>query len=159
MFFFNQRLANGQLANYDEKTGIFYGCIQINNGLLNSWVAGEELWSGGPEVICHWAPEQYEVDEDTGLPTTELIEDCGEPMYWELDDQTAGVQGLPCMDDTFARQCSPCVPNAGDLDNTGKDETVKCYCPPSDWYEEGKAPAMWHVVDDTVVLPAATTDK
>ena len=33
---------------------------------------------------------------------------------------------------TFANQCSPCVPNAGDLDNLGPDG-VECYTVPENW--------------------------
>ena len=33
---------------------------------------------------------------------------------------------------TFARQCSPCVPNAGDLDNLDPDG-VECYNVPENW--------------------------
>ena len=39
---------------------------------------------------------------------------------------------------TYTRGCSPCAPNAGDLDNT--DGSLKTYCLGPDWFEESKAP-------------------
>jgi hypothetical protein len=148
-----------QIANYDAVAGIFYGCIQINHGLLNPDVVNDELWSGGPNVTCEWSPEQYEADEETGEPTNQLQDDCGEPVSWEFNDEKEGVQGVPALDNTcfivikspfytYARPCSPCVPNAGDLDNAGEDESTKCYCPPLNWFEEGKAPPIWQVADN-----------
>ncbi len=39
---------------------------------------------------------------------------------------------------TYARGCSPCAPNAGDLDNTDGD--IKTYCLGHSWFESGTAP-------------------
>ncbi len=45
---------------------------------------------------------------------------------------------------TYTRGCSPCVPNAGDLDNAGG--SLKTYCLGPEWFDGEKAPYPVHVV-------------
>jgi hypothetical protein len=52
----------------------------------------------------------------------------GAPLIWVLDSPFV----------TYAPVCSPCVPNAGDLDNLSTDGTtggVLCYCCPPDCFD------------------------
>lgn len=45
---------------------------------------------------------------------------------------------------TFAPYCSPCVPGAGDLDNSvyNPNDGVKTYCLGPEWFEDGVAPYL-----------------
>jgi hypothetical protein len=50
--------------------------------------------------------------------------------------------------------CSPCASGAVDLSAPTIDGP-KAYCPPHDWYEEGKAPHLiFKVSDNTIVYPS-----
>lgn len=69
----------------------------------------------------------------------------GAPLIWVLDSQHV----------TFAPVCSPCVPNAGDLDNmTADGETggILCYCcPPDDFKSDDESADAYGVVGETEV--------
>jgi hypothetical protein len=52
----------------------------------------------------------------------------------------------------FVKECSPCVPNAGDLDSPAKkitDRGVFCYCPPIDEMDDMgmDLPHVFHITD------------
>lgn len=52
---------------------------------------------------------------------------------------------------TYARACSPCTPNAGDLDHA--DGSLKTYCLGPEWFEDENRPPykVYRVVDDSVI--------
>ncbi|HXC04396.1 MAG TPA: hypothetical protein VNZ86_06555 [Bacteroidia bacterium] len=63
---------------------------------------------------------------------------------------------------TFARPCSPCAPNAGDLDNSELGQSseyrgLKTYCLGPDWFEDNKAPyPVYSVADGSLVESSVT---
>ena len=117
------------LANISEETGISYGAVYLNS--LQPWVWEEIILNAKPQ-------EDYPEDSD--------IE---EPVYLaEIDGVTVetfylgGAPMLMVLDSPFIRKdtpaCSPCLPNAGDLDSSvdavSSGGTVDCYDVPKDWY-------------------------
>ncbi len=71
---------------------------------------------------------------------------CGEETYlYEQDGyKISNSVSLVCLFVekspyyTYTRGCSPCAPNAGDLDNPAGE--LKTYCLNGDWFEDEKAP-------------------
>ena len=103
-------------SNYDEKTRIYYGAIAMNTLM--------------PEAL-----------ED-------IIDDVIHGEGYDND----GYKIIDCMEVyiliikspyyTYAPECSPCVPNAGDLDSIkpGKQYKKKTYCMGLDFFDELEQP-------------------
>ena len=138
------------ITNTNPETGIRYGVVSLNS--LEAWVF-DEFYNGGTNVSFEnymkeaktefvndngraedWedfgedtASEQYESDEDTyeletldglklGMSTLG-----GAYLVWVFESPHTAEHGL----------CSPCCPNAGDLDSVGD---FTCYTLPPDWF-------------------------
>jgi hypothetical protein len=187
---------NGK-ANIDDATGIRFGVISCNSfscdaqndfepdyGRPDSFECpdcGESLsvtnkeW--GDSVECKDCDESYDID----LP--DCVESCG----WTYEKDRYVI--TDCLDNdamiikspfyTYAQFCSPCVPGAGNLDNTlpwceGMDPDwkrlkvsallwrrlaignfyPKVFCLGHDWFDEGVAPYPVFNVDTLeTVLP------
>jgi len=116
-------LANGNLPNRDESTGIRYGIIPRHR--LQYWAAGE-----------------FE-------PIYDECEKCADPEWCECEMETSGWvydrDGLQMQLTEFSNEvwifssphtamgshCSLCAPGAVYLDGTGTDALG--YCPPPEW--------------------------
>ncbi len=135
------------LPNVNPETGIRYGVVALNS--LQDWVYEEFIAHGNndsyDEALAHFREmtpdatdedvdrwgEDYQSDEDSySLGTKEglklgLSYLGGAPLVWVFQSPHT----------TATRVCSPCVPNAGDLDNrveAGKG--VACYTLPDEWF-------------------------
>jgi hypothetical protein len=131
--------------NTNPETGIRYGVVALNT--LADWVFEEFFHHGNndsydaaleyfkaenpdatDEEIDRFG-EEYESDEDCySLETKDglklgLSYLGGAPMVWVFQSPHT----------TTALLCSPCVPNAGDLDNRTPDGFA-CYTLPADWF-------------------------
>jgi hypothetical protein len=69
----------------------------------------------------------------------------GAPLIWVIESEYV----------TYAPVCSPCVPNAGDLDNMSEDgETggILCYCcPPDDFNSDDESADSYAVTGETEI--------
>jgi hypothetical protein len=164
------------IPNYDEKTGIHYGCIS-QNSVIQAWC--DEAQAEYPKPVCTDCGTEL-VELTLEVPGTEELEgdlycpSCikgydqddvfpDDPMGYYIDD--GEYKALDCLDSdiliilspfyTYARLCSPCVPNAGDLGSpTDIDMGYKSYCFNHDWFEDGKAPyKVYNVLTNEEVLP------
>lgn len=164
------------LNNQDHDTGIHYGVISQHTPA--GWVMGEaepiypplegtlelecdeceELWSQhvteGEEVRC---PEcdtvtDYEFDPNWGAD---------QPSDWDLDiDDTeteysellSAIYVIKSPFYTLTRYCSPCAPNAGDLDGY-HPQGIKTYCLGPDCFDEDNPLPypVWRVDNDELV--------
>lgn len=132
------------MPNRHPETGIAYGVVSLNS--LQSWVF-EEFMNHGKDLSFESAMEEFdsenpEADDDERQdyidslhieePDYELTRDGmklglsylgGAPLVWVFESpHTAEV-----------RQCSPCVPGAGDLDNPCEGGMV-AYTLPKVWF-------------------------
>lgn len=152
------------IPNYDKEAGIYYGCISQHTPMpeavsdifcgpdardLSFECAVDEVLSEmkqGVEAFKYVSGD----DVDWDLVKDRIEEDldpCDEPtMLYECDGYKISTSAaLVCLFVekspyfTHAKQCSPCAPEAGDLDNPSEDGR-KCYCLGHDWFEEEKAP-------------------
>jgi len=122
------------IPNINPETGIRYGVVSLNS--LQDWVWEEFEYKG--ELLTEVDDEAEDWPEE---PAYELeVEDMklqlgwlgGAPLVWVLKSPHT----------TRARECSPCVPNAGDLDSLDEGG-FECYTLPEDWFykEEQNAAA------------------
>mgnify|MGYP007063752762 CR=1 FL=1 len=136
--------------NYSEKTGIPFGIMQGNNApeLLDEIMMNgknltfeyclENLKSQNSDApveyqanAIHVFCEDYESDEDEyehEVDGMKLGASClgGAYLIWVYESpHTARV-----------RECSPCIPGAGDLDSPDIDHGMECYSVSQDWLED-----------------------
>ena len=90
-----------------------------------------------------------DIAEQLGIDTREY-----NPEFWEFEEENrsgkiddvdvalAWLGGAPMLFVfespiiTHARLCSPCVPNAGDLNSMDPDNGFECYGIPAEWYAQ-----------------------
>lgn len=134
--------------NEDPETGIHYGVIRQNS--LADWVL-DEIFQNGDNLSYDEAREEFEKDlrrkyfgKNAGIFEEKL--EAWNDQYEENEDtyryasdgitvQTSGGGNLwvfksPTI--VLTRQCSPCYPNAGNLDET-ENGYLKTYALPEDW--------------------------
>lgn len=163
--------------NIDPKTGIHYGVIRKND-LFN---CAEEFYERATDLTYELEENNLKNVIETGLGgmlneehVKEIVDiavkllreeyegDCavllyeqdGFKLYASNDDTDLMVLKSPYY--TYAKKCSPCAPNAGDLSAAvkSKDEIksdmVKTYCLPADWFdeEEGCPYEYWEVEEE-----------
>lgn len=141
-------------ANIDPKTGIRYGVVSLDR--LADWV-WDEFLTHGMSLTHQAAVEEFreeffaENPEADELEYEEALEEAQESWQFEEEQYTLETDGMklelsylggaPLVfviespHTSKARQCSPCVPNAGDLDNKDEERGYLCYDVPADWYE------------------------
>lgn len=171
------------MSNYDEKTGIHYGVISpnsINQDALN------DLYNDGTDPHYEVAKKELldnfkQFCEENYLHfdniNTDSIEDdfndhfesCGDGQCdYEDKEYTLHISGdnfgifvIRSPYYTFTRLCSPCAPNAGDLNNPSKIDKrfkdrsdpgftngVMTYCLDPSFFDEDKAPYKVYRVDN-----------
>lgn len=96
----------------------------VESDLNAAWDVIEQEWN-----------DRYEENEDTYR-----LEEDG----YILETSSLGLYVIKSPYWTKARLCSPCAPNAGDLDIPDEDG-VKTYCLGAGWFE-GEAPYLIHEV-------------
>lgn len=157
-------MATNLIINIDATTGIHYGAISEH--------APESfIWEDFNSVYKTECPECGTVSKETECQKCgfDFGDIDGEPSYYEYtgdSDYTLEysdtlnaffVTKSPYY--TFAALCSPCAPNAGNLD-TPRDETrggVKTYCLGHDYFENGAPYPVFDVATDKPVLSARYT--
>lgn len=145
-------------ANIDPETGIRYGVINANSlhgdvldqmtqegidvGMDN---AREDLISGLKLAVRDYTRYSAVLEGLLNEIADHAFEDC--EGYGPFDFTIDGVTGSYSNDSNIvmifkspvkvmARQCSPCYPNAGDLDSL-EDGNVETYGVPTDWLRGG----------------------
>jgi hypothetical protein len=134
------------MSNINPDTGIRYGVISLNS--LNDYVF-DEFFYNGRNLTFERALQDFK-DENSDA-TDDDIDDA--MQYWECDEceyylEIEGMKlGITYLGGAAmvwiyesphtanVKLCSPCVPNAGDLDNKIADGFI-CYDLPADWYNK-----------------------
>jgi len=123
------------MSNVNPKTGIRFGVVALNS--LEDWVF-DEFFHDGTNVSYKAALEEFEGDEDD-------FEYEGDEDSYELekDGLSLGLSTLGGAYNVWVFEsphtakhalCSPCCPNAGDIDSPGD---FPCYTLPDDWFWAG----------------------
>lgn len=131
-------------VNVNPETGIRYGVAAILG--LADWVFDEFFQNGrnlsAEAAFEEWRAENPEADVDDFWDSYEEYEDCYSLETGEMKLGMFYLGGAPLVwvyespHVTRARLCSPCVPNAGDLDSQDP-EGFECYTLPADWFDDG----------------------
>jgi hypothetical protein len=171
-------------TNYDEKTGIHYGVISPNsisaetlNDLIDRSV--DTIYeSAKDDLLRDFTSFCDDHNIDVSCIDTDQIVDGFNQKYendyhgYEYEDKEYSLH--ICDDNfgifvirspyyTYTKQCSPCAPNAGDLNspislseyekgdhNAFMYGTVKAYCLPKDFFDDeyAKIPYRYYRVSD-----------
>ena len=135
------------ITNTNTETGIRYGVVSLNS--LADWVS-DEFFNNGTnetevEALADWKAENPDAtdDDEQEFWETAEFEECnyslktddglklelsylgGAALIWVLESPHIAQVSL----------CSPCVPNAGDL-NSKNSGGFDCYDLPSDWFDK-----------------------
>lgn len=174
-------------ANYDAATGIHYGVISLHspnpdalqdiydNGDNLSHAAAIEQVKGELRSAMQRVLEAYGVDRMTDDATDaawEAVEQEFNDHYEEQEDtyqyrqggyvlQTSslGIYVIKSPYYTFAAACSPCCPNAGDL-NTPRSGGLKTYCLGADWFDMyNRVPYPVYSIETGELVPFVLHDE
>ena len=179
------------MPNYDEKTGIHYGVISpnsISQETLNDIIdrstdtiyeeSKKEFLQSLRDILTESPLSSDATDEILDLASDRFGENYQNDYHgyeysdkeYELHicDDNFGIFVIKSPYYTYTKQCSPCAPGAGSLnepvtkqeyDNTPHDTfmygTVKAYCLPRDFFdpEYAKIPYRYYrVSDDSEVI-------
>jgi hypothetical protein len=124
------------MTNFDDKTGIHYGAISYHSVM--------------PEAL----DDVFNQGENQGEDEVYLYEQYGYKISNSPSLVCLFVEKSPWY--TFARPCSPCAPNAGDLDNP--EGLLKTYCLGPEWFEGEKSPYLVYSVADNTLVSRAASD-
>lgn len=140
----NELTGQQELVNVNPETGIRYGVVSLDS--LQDWVFDEffhhgtnETWA---EAIRDYIAENPGSDEEDASEALEHAQFEEEVYSLEKDGmklQLSYLGGAPLVwvfespHKAMVRECSPCVPNAGDL-NSKIDGGFECYDVPAEWY-------------------------
>jgi hypothetical protein len=130
-------------VNTNPETGVRYGIVSLNS--LKDWVF-DEFFNCGTNIsheaaIAEWIAEGNDPDVD------EFDYESDDDTYeLEIDGMKLGLSTLggaynvwvyesPVFNNAVAL-CSPCIPNAGNLDTEGG---FSCYTLPESWFEDEEA--------------------
>ena len=136
-------------ANINPDTGIRYGVASLNS--LAEWV-WDEFFTNGTNLTAQQAEADFK--RDFALENDREPSDDEEQEFWdgyEADEECYELEAdgmrlelsylggaaivfvLESPHIGQARECSPCVPNAGDLDNRERGG-FDCYSLPAEWF-------------------------
>jgi len=130
------------MQNTDPKNGVRYG-VMVANHVPHLWEDIELI----PTNHCPYCGEfsedlvnqdqcpncNKEFDEFTDFPHQSILDKDGVKGFL-TDDGYLFVTESPYI--TYCRLCSPCMPNAGDLDSYDGRHGYVTYCLPPDYFEE-----------------------
>ena len=182
------------MPNYDEKTGIHFGVISPNSicqetlqDLCFGSNSSDPYWENMIQEIKDIVSEMiegtaYTISDDAknqiiDVLTDDLSNGYENPdgqMDYETSEYTLHISGdnfgifvIRSPYYTFTKQCSPCAPGAGDLDNPilldtieqkipnfynvfSQDNHVKAYCLPKEFFDDeySKIPYRYYRVDN-----------
>jgi ribosomal protein L37AE/L43A len=139
-------------SNFDPKTGIRFGIISQNSGVLQAWAdsseavfiyhcpyCGQLLKKGIDAKRCPSCHKKIKEGAFDSLdPVSYSYEEEG--YFCECgEDGDIWITKSPYF--TYAQFCSPCAPGACHLNNPLEEpvQDNKCYCLGHDWFESGKA--------------------
>ena len=141
--------------NYNPKTGLHYGVISTRS--LADWVMeqAESEYTTCDECL---ADPNHDAPPDCycachSEPTDWLIEPNDPDYHCKYAESLNAIYFIESPYYTHCRPCSPCAPNAGDLDSPVRhafitnygivlegayqcERTLGAYCPGLDWYED-----------------------
>lgn len=177
------------MTNYDEKTGIHYGVISPNS---ISQEALLDLCDKSTDTVYESSKDAFLKDLETFCDDNNLnfknINDASfidefdqnydnvyhgyeyedKDYILHISDDNFGIFVIKSPYYTYTKQCSPCAPNAGDLNAPiSKQEydagdhyafmygTVKAYCLPREFFDDDYNPIKYRyyrVIDDIEVL-------
>ena len=176
------------MANYDEKTGIHYGVISPNSirqetlsdlcdkSIDTIYEESKKTLLSDLESFCddHYL-DFKNINEDSFIDEFNQNYDNDNHGYeyedkdyfLQISDDNFGIFVIKSPYYTFTKQCSPCAPGAGDLDNPilldtieqkipnfynvfSQDNHVKAYCLPKEFFdsEYSKIPYRYYRVDN-----------
>jgi len=131
------------IPNINPETNIPYGVASLNS--LKDWVYDEFFTYGVntsyAAALDEWKKTNPDCDEQEFADDYEGEEECysleTDGMSLELSylGGAAMVFVLKSSSTTLCSQCSPCVPNAGDL-NSQHELGIRAYTLPGDWFED-----------------------
>jgi hypothetical protein len=169
------------MTNFDDKTGIHYGAISYHSVMPE---ALDDVFTQGDNLTYQEAADEAQstltkalIDIGLGEMAESIwsdIEDLWDGQVYQGDDEVylyeqdgykiSNSPSLVCLFVekspwyTFARPCSPCVPNAGDLDNP--EGLLKTYCLGPEWFEGEKSPYLvYSVANNTLVSSTYESTK
>lgn len=131
------------MPNYDEKTGIHYGAISMHD-VSQAWCDSsdydipDEFCNEDGELVSEYEPSNSDFYVKTdeyhaiGILDTDILI-CKSPYF------------------TYCKECSPCVPNAGDL-NAYHEDGRKTYCFAKDWFEDENCPYPYYDVNTNALV-------
>lgn len=169
------------LSNYDKDIGIHYGAISQNSlciEAMENWydhdALYDELLIEVTQIIqrlSEIADISEEMKEDILMSFNDNYQNDEPQFYYEdLEYKTEYSHSLNCWIIlkspfyTYCKPCSPCVPNAGDLDNPvrlsdkEREDNIKgygkTYCLPLEFFDEYRKIPYWYyrVLDNTEVI-------
>ena len=135
------------LSNVNPQTGIRYGVASMNS--LADWV-WDEFFYNGTNDTAEAALEDWKTENPTLVDDDEAIQNFWDREYMAEEEcyslTTDGMRlelsylggaalvfVLESPVISVARLCSPCIPNAGDLD-AREENGAECYGLPPEWY-------------------------
>lgn len=139
------------MPNYNPKTHIHYGVIH-QNSVLQAWADSSEGEYTLEDI------ELMAADSDIGSecePVAFVYDKEGYLCSQGVDAPEIMVVESPYY--TWASPCSPCFPNAGDLD-TPSWGGFKTYCFGHDWYENQVAPFTVYDCKTNQIVPPINYD-
>jgi hypothetical protein len=169
--------------NQNLDTGIHYGCISqhsIDISAMDDWYDNDAMYDEIKDEIENRiteALEEYMDPVDISNVVDEAIDRFNEnyqndePAYYYFDDQYEAefshslvcwiIKKSPYY--TYCKGCSPCVPNAGDLDSPVTPDNFdesnvplsmfdyakvrRAYCLPKEFFDDDKAPYVYFRVE------------
>lgn len=143
------------LANINPETGIRYGVISANS--INGFVFQDifdQVYNFFSELCYNEAIEELKIDNPEDAEDEEKLDEFEQDFFDNFqpeeiwgDFELDGIKGhLSCLGGAYiifvtespyttkAKLCSPCVPNAGDLDSLNENGYT-CYDVPPEWKE------------------------
>jgi hypothetical protein len=117
------------ITNINTKTGIHYGAISMHQ-VTQSWC----------DLSEPVRPEDLSDDEIAVYDSQHTDYQFHDASYDIISILDSDLLVIASPYYTFTRLCSPCVPNAGDLNNPNEESGVKTYCLGPDWFDDGVAP-------------------
>lgn len=122
------------MTNQDNKTGIFYGVISMHK-VTQAWADSSEIY----------IPEDLEDGEDFEADFHDYYVKNDEYNIITCLDSDLMILKSPYY--TFCNECSPCVPNAGNLDSPNDEYGRKTYCLDKSWFDDGITPYKVYSVE------------
>jgi len=176
------------MANYDEKTGIHYGVISPNSicqetlsdlcdkSIDTIYEESKKTFLSDLESFCddHYL-DFKNINEDSFIDEFNQNYDNDNHGYeyedkdyfLQISDDNFGIFVIKSPYYTYTKQCSPCAPGAGDLNNPVEKEKyvkkgypsfnnldmysyVKSYCLPKEFFDDeySKIPYRYYRVDN-----------